>query len=187
MILRGLWKLAKGDRLGIIEFGNTNDAFYASLAPLIAFPLVGSANMALHGQWQLAIVSFLSRLCAVLVLPLVTFEAARILGREKLWLRAATALNWSFWIMLPVFIVAVVLFSIMAQSGLTQEVAFGASFTLAGLYLLWNRWFIMRIGLGLGIWQAVLVVALVSLAAGACTFLPLAFGFWPDTSQISTL
>ncbi|MDD2704863.1 MAG: hypothetical protein PHU07_05970 [Acidocella sp.] len=179
--------MAKGKRPGIIEFGNTKEAFYASLAPLIAFPLVGSGTTALHGDWQLAIVSFLSRLCAVLVLPLVTFEVARILGREKLWLRAATALNWSFWIMLPVFIIAALLFSIMAQAGMTQVAAFGVSFSLAGLYLLWNRWFILRTGLGLGIWQAVLVVVIVSIGAGACTFLPLAFGFWPDTSQIPSL
>jgi hypothetical protein len=186
MILRGLWNLAIGKRAGLVDFGNTKDAFYASLAPLIAFPLVGSGTMALHGDWQMAIISFLSRLCAVLVLPVVAFETARILGREKLWLRAATALNWAFWIMLPVFIAAALLFSILTQSGLWQEAAFGFSFSLAGLYLLWNRWFILRTALGLGTWQAVLAVLVAGVAAGACTMLPLAFGFWPSMAQATS-
>ena len=38
MILRGLLMLAKGDKAGLDEFGNSLEAFTASLAPLIASP-----------------------------------------------------------------------------------------------------------------------------------------------------
>ena len=43
MILRGLLLLARGGRAGMKEFDNSADALAASLAPLIAFPLVGAA------------------------------------------------------------------------------------------------------------------------------------------------
>jgi hypothetical protein len=187
MILRGLWQLASGKRPGITEFGGTIEAFYASIAPLIAFPLVGAGVTALHGDWRLALISLLSRVCAVLALPLVVYETARLLGREKLWLRTATALNWAFWIVLPVFMLVVLLFATLAQTGLDQNSAFGISFGLAALYMLWNRWFILRAGLGLGGWQAVLVVVVAGIAVGSCTLLPLAFGFWPDNVQLSSL
>jgi hypothetical protein len=49
MIMRGLWLLARGRRAGIAEFGNSTDALAASLAPLIAFPLVGAAVAGLQG------------------------------------------------------------------------------------------------------------------------------------------
>ena len=98
MILRGLLLLARGQKSGIKDFGNSADGFTASLAPLIAFPLVGAGISALGGQWQLAAIGLLSRLCAVLALPLITYEFARRTGREALWLRTATALDWSFWL-----------------------------------------------------------------------------------------
>ena len=56
MILRGLFLMARGAKSGIKEFDNSMDAFTASLAPLIAFPLVGAGVSALGGQWQLALI-----------------------------------------------------------------------------------------------------------------------------------
>ncbi len=73
MILRGLWRLAKGDAAGIKEFGGGLDNFYASLAPLIAFPLVGALVTAMQVDWRVAVLSFLARLCGVLVLPVLVY------------------------------------------------------------------------------------------------------------------
>ena len=38
----GIWQVARGRAEGLARFGSTTQAFLASLAPLIAFPLVGA-------------------------------------------------------------------------------------------------------------------------------------------------
>jgi hypothetical protein len=169
MILRGLLLLARGQKSGIKDFGNSADGFTASLAPLIAFPLVGAGISALGGQWQLAAIGLLSRLCAVLALPLITYEFARRTGREALWLRTATALDWSFWLLIPLLFVAAFAGALLVEAGLAMALAeYGALGFMAG-YLLWYHWFVVRTGLGLSVLQAVLLVALSSLVVAAFT------------------
>jgi hypothetical protein len=173
MILRGLWLLARGDKAGIKDFDNSENGFTASLAPLIAFPLVGAALSILAGAWQLAIIGFLSRLCAVLVLPLITHEFARRLGRESLWLRTATALDWSFWMLVPLLLLAAFAGAVMVEAGLPMQDGEYAALAIIGLYLLWYHWTIVRAGLGLSALQAVLLVALSSFAISLFTTGPL--------------
>ena len=173
MILRGLLLLAKGDKAGLNEFSNSLEAFTASLAPLIAFPLVGAGISIAGGQWQVAIIGFLSRLCAVLVLPVITYEFARRIGRETLWTRTATALNWSFWMVVPLIFVAAFAGALLVQTGLAMEnaayVALGAIFG----YLLWYRWLIIRGGLGLNKLQAAAFIIISSLAIGLFSIGPI--------------
>jgi hypothetical protein len=176
VIVRGLWRLAKGERAGILEFGAGVDNFSASIAPLIAFPLVGAVLVATQGDWKLAVVSFLSRFTGVLVLPWLTYEFARLFGREHLWLRTAVTLNWSFWVMPPVLVLAAVLGAVFETAGLSQGEAARVALALMVAYLLWFRWFTLRAGLGLNVWQAVLVVVVSSLAVGALTLLPFVLG-----------
>ncbi len=187
MILRGLWRLAKGDAAGIKEFGAGLDNFYASLAPLIAFPLVGALVTALQVDWRVAVVSFLARLCGVLVLPVLVYEFARFYGREPMWLRAATALNWSFWALLPVLLVGAFLGAILAQMGLPMRTAELATMGVMGAYLLWYRWFILRAGLGLNGWRAALIVLVSGTLIALFTVVPVALGLGPDPAQLSHL
>jgi hypothetical protein len=169
VILRGLFLMARGAKSGIKEFDNTMDAFTASLAPLIAFPLVGAGVSALGGQWQLALTGFLSHLCAVLALPLITHEFARRTGREALWLRTATALDWSFWLLVPLLFVAAVAGAILVQFGLPLVNAEYAAFGLMGGYLFWYHWFIVRTGLVLGRGQAAFLVAVTGIVIALFT------------------
>ncbi len=171
MILRGLFLLARGRKSGINEFSGAMDAFTASLAPLIAFPLVGAGISAMGGQWAFALLGLFSRICAVLALPVIVYEFALRTGREALWMRTATALNWSFWMLLPVLFVAAFIAAVMVQAGLPMAQAEVVVLGLAGIYLLWYHWFIMRVGLGLGAAPALglllfssLVIALFSAA-----------------------
>jgi hypothetical protein len=166
MIARGILLLARGSRAGIKEFGNTLDNFTASIAPLIAFPLVFSAMAAVAGQLQLGLLSFLSHLCAVLVLPVITHEFARRVGMEGYWLRAATALNWSFWMLIPALFVAAFIAAVMVEAGLGMVDGEYAAMAMIGLYFLWYHWFIVRAGLGLGVLGAMGFVALSSLCIG---------------------
>ena len=176
MIMRGLWRLARCERGGITEFGGELDHFYASLAPLIGIPLAGALVMALHGQWQQAVVGFLARLVAALVLPLAVFEFARLFNREKHWLRTATALNWSFWVLFPALLVAAFIGAILAQCGVPMTWAELITLGLVGLYLLWYRLFALAAGLGVKYWQAGLILIVSSAAMAAVTILPYIFG-----------
>ncbi len=176
MILRGIARLARGDAKGIEEFSGTPEAFSTSLAPLIAFPLAGAIITVMAGDWKMAIIGLLSRLCAVLALPVIVYEFARLYGRQAGWLRTATALNWCFWLVLPAILVAAFLGAFLVQLGLGMLDAQLAVLALAGLYLLWNRWFIFKAGLGLGGGQAALML-LASLAVTlALAALPWAAG-----------
>jgi hypothetical protein len=179
MIIRGLWRLAKCERAGIGEFGGTLDNFYASLAPLIAFPLVGAIASAMQGAWQLAIIGFLSRLAAVLVLPLCVYEFSRLFGREMFWLRTATVLNWSFWMLLPALLVASLVGGILAQCGLGMVRAELLTLVLVGLYLLWYRLFALSAGLGVHYGQAALIVLASSVAIACSVALPQLMGLVP--------
>lgn len=158
-------------------FGNSNDALNASLAPLIAFPLVGAARTAFLGQPVFAAVDFLSRLCAVLALPLITYEFARLAGREGEWRRTVAALNWSFWTIVPLLLIAALLGAMMMAAGMAETAAERVVVGLLIAYLLWYQWFISRAGLRLRVWQAVLLVALNVSAIVLLSATPLLIGY----------
>ena len=73
---------ARTKKAGLLLFGATREAFLASLAPLIAFPLVGGALMVLGGGGLEAFTDLLATLCALLAPPVLSFEVARFWGRR---------------------------------------------------------------------------------------------------------
>src|ERR1700744_2339459 len=93
-VVIGVLRVARGRADGMAQFGATRDAFLASLAPLIAFPLVGGVLMMLGGGGLDALTDLLATLCALLAPPVLSFEVARWWRREAEWLRFATAFNW---------------------------------------------------------------------------------------------
>lgn len=179
MILRGLWRLAKGERAGINDFGTSLEHFYASLAPLIGIPLAGALVVAMQGDWQTALLGFLSRLVAVLLLPVAVYEFARLFKRESLWMRTATALNWSFLMLFPAFAVAVFIGAVLVQFGLAMTAGELVTIALIGLYLLWYRLFALAAGLGLKYWQAGVILLVSSLALGLVMLAPAVLGYGP--------
>lgn len=158
MILPGIIKLAYGNAKGIDEFSDAPESFAASLAPLIAFPLVGAVITGSSGSWKLALLAFVSRLCAVLVLPAIIYEFSRLYKRQGQWVRTATALNWCYWLVLPAIMVAAVLGSVAVQFGVPMPHAEIAVLAAAGFYLLWNRWFVLKTGLKLNGWRVVPII-----------------------------
>lgn len=176
MILPGIAKLACGKAKGIDEFSGSMEAFTASLAPLIAFPLVGAVVTALAGNWKLATLGFLSRLCAVLVLPVVVYEFSRLFKRQEQWVRTATALNWCFWLVLPAVLLAAIIGSIAAQAGLPIQRVEVAVLAGVGLYLLWNRWFVLKSGLRISGWGAALILLASLVVMAVLSVLPLFIG-----------
>ena len=180
MIMRGLWRLAKGERAGIADFGGDLDHFYASLAPLIGIPLAGALVMAMHGAWREALVGFLARLVGVLLLPLLVYEFSRLFKREKFWLRTATALNWSFWVLFPALIVAAFIGALLSQFGVAMDQAEMITLGLVGVYLLWYRLFALRAGLGLSYWRAGVILFVSSGLLAVVTVLPYLLGLGPQ-------
>ena len=171
-VLRGIWLLAIGRAAGMREFGNTPDALTASLAPLIAFPLVGALLVAANGQPVLAALNLLSRVCGVLALPVITHAYAKLVGREPFWLCTATALNWAFWIVVPLLLVAATLGAVLMTAGIGQIRAEEIVIVLLGAYMLWLHWFTVRAGLGISGWLAAGLVIVSNCVIGALTFGP---------------
>ena len=97
----GILRIARGRADGIDCFGSSAQAFLSSLAPLIAFPLVGAVLAMFTEGPRRALTGLAMTLCALLTPAVVSYELARFWQRTDAWLRFATAFNWCEWI-LPV-------------------------------------------------------------------------------------
>jgi hypothetical protein len=157
-IVLGVVRLARGRADGFQQFAATREAFLASLAPLVAFPLVGGTLMVLGGGGLAALSDLLATICALVAPPVLSFEIARLWGRQQSWLRFATAFNWCQWA-IPVLGSALLLFlGMLIVLGLPRSLA--RALVVLGLvsYGLWLHWFLARHGLGLSRLRALLLV-----------------------------
>ena len=93
-IFRGIVRLVQFNGEGLLEFGDTPQAFVNSLAPLLAFPLVAGARTLLIGSPRLAVADILTSAIALLAPPVISHLFASLWHRESLWLRYAVAFNW---------------------------------------------------------------------------------------------
>ncbi len=162
-VLLGVVRLARGRADGMQQFGATRDGFLASLAPLVAFPLVGGVLMALSGDGLAGITDFLATLCALLAPPVLSFEVARLWGRETAWLRFATAFNWCQWAIPLVGSALLLALGVLMALGLPRRIASALAVLALAAYGLWLHWFIARHGLALSRGRAALMVLGVNL------------------------
>lgn len=166
-VLRGFAYLARFRREGFAYFAGTNVAMLNSLAPLIAFPLVGGALMLLRGGGIGAASDLLATVVALLAPLLIAHALAGRWGREDAWLRYAAAFNWCQWALpAAAVLLLVVLGIVMRVTGMSQNVA--AVAFLAGLvgYGLALHYFLARHGLGLSAGRSVACVAAMNLGTG---------------------
>ena len=179
-ILRAVMRCARGRAEGLALFDASVRGFTSSLAPLIAFPLVGAAIGAARQGVPASAVQLAATLCGVLAPPVISHAAARALGREERWLRYAVAYNWCQWVMPPLIAAAAIAAAVLA--GALGAAQVGAEQVVAGtvasliLYWLWLHWFLVRRGLGLSRGRAALVVLAVNGATGAIVTLPQMIG-----------
>lgn len=163
-VLVGIVRVARGRPDGLAQFSATRDAFLASLAPLIAFPLVGGLLMLLGGGGLDALTDLLATLCALLAPPVLSFEVARLWHREDAWLRFATALNWCQWVIPIVGSLFLLVFGLLSTAGLPAAIARdGIVLGVVG-YGLWLHCFLARHALDLSWPRAGLMVLGVNLA-----------------------
>jgi len=162
-ILFGIFRVATGRADGFAQFGDTREAFLGSLAPLIAFPLVGSLLMLSQGDGLGAVSDLLATFCAMLAPLALTYEAARLWGRGVLWLRFAVAFNWCQWAIPVLAMLLVVVAGMLLALGIPSDVALLLVVMALGGYGLWLHWFLARRGLGLSAGRAVLLVVAINL------------------------
>lgn len=168
----GAAQLALGRAAGIARFGNTSMAFLASLAPLIAFPLVGAALASVRVGPVQAATMLLLTVVAQLAPAVLSNVLAERWDRGSNWLRYATAFNWCQWT-IPV---VVVLFSLMLELAEAGGLSEGAANTLLVLGLaafgIFLHWVIARHGLALQAGRALLLVVLVNSGTAALVLGP---------------
>ena len=157
-IVLGVMRLARGRADGFLQFGATREAFLASLAPLVAFPLVGGVLLLLGGGGLTALADLLATICALVAPPVLTYEVARLWGRQAAWLRFATAFNWCQWAIPVLGSILLLLLGMMITLGLPRSLA--RMLVVFGLvaYGLWLHWFLARHGLGLSRLRAAILV-----------------------------
>lgn len=160
----GVALLATGRGRGIERFGRTPQAFLASLAPLLAFPLVGAGLLALSGRPGAALLAVLWTLVTQLAPPVVSHALAVRWGREELWLRYATAFNWCQWAIPVAGFLLVSVIQVGGGGRLSEEDL--AQWLILGFaaYGLWLHWVLARNGLALGRGRAVGAVLLINAA-----------------------
>lgn len=161
-IIRGLLLLGTGRAQGFECFDAGRDAFLAGLAPQIGFLLVLAALLLAQHPTVPALCLVLLLFCAVLLPPVISQAMARLWGRGERWQRYATASVWSIWLILPAYLPAVLLASILPQMGASHAVASQAFVLLLGGYMLWLQWFMAWKGLAISrLKAAATVVALM--------------------------
>ncbi|MCB8880268.1 hypothetical protein ACELLULO517_08495 [Acidisoma cellulosilytica] len=162
-ILRGIFLICRGKAGGLTEIGSGPEAFLSSLAPMIAFPLVGCALMAMQGRVQDGMTDFLASLVAILAPPVLSFSLVKRWGREAGWYRFATAFNWCQWVLPVLGAALVILAGILVQAGLPlRPIVIVLCCLLLG-YAFWLHWFLARHALALSVGRAILLVVIINM------------------------
>jgi hypothetical protein len=179
-IALGILQLALLQAEGIGQFGDSRPAFLASLVPLIAFPLVGGLLGLLSGAGLAELAALLGALVGLLAPPVLSEAMARRFGRQREWLRYATAFNWSRWAMLLAFCGALALMSILATLGLGSRTAVTLGLLAVAAYGVVLEWFVARVGLRLVWWRAAVLVLVVEVGAALLFLTPRLLAAWQD-------
>jgi len=169
-VMIGVARLARGRADGITLFPSTVAGFLTSLAPLIAFPLVGGLMAVVQGDARKGVADVLATVSALLAPAVISHAFARRWGREELWLRFATAFNWCQWA-LP--LMAMILLMVMGLiGGMASRTAAVATVLGLAAYALWLHWFLVSHGLLLGMARSALVVICMNLGTAAVILMP---------------
>jgi hypothetical protein len=171
-VMLGIFRTARGRADGIGCFGSTSQSFLASLAPLIAFPLVGAALGLFTEGPRRALTGLAMTVCALLTPAVLSYELARVWGRTDAWLRFATAFNWCEWALPVIACLVMVPLSVAIDAGLGETAASTILVGCLGAYGLWLHWFLARKALSLSGRRAVVLVLVVNLGTVAAVMGP---------------
>lgn len=170
--LLGMLRLARGRVDGLELFGDTPQAFLASLAPALGFQIVGALLMLDTAGPVRALGAFLATLVLQLAPAVLSHALARAWGRDARWVRYATAFNWCQWALLLALMALVVVLQAALLLGLPEDAADAALVFGMGAYGLWLNWLLARHGLDLSRSRAALLVGLTNLGTAMLAFGP---------------
>ena len=162
-ILRGIVLLCRGRVAGFAEMGAGPEAFLSSLAPLIAFPLVGCLLMVAQGKIEDGVSDLLATLIALLAPPVISHWLASRWGQEERWFRFATAINWCQWALPLLGALLVLVAGFMVQAGVPMKTTVILLCCVLLAYAFWLQWFLARRGLDLSGLRAAALVLIVNL------------------------
>jgi hypothetical protein len=172
-ILTGILRLARFKPDGFVAFSATPQALLNSLAPLVAFPLVGGLSELAQGHMVTALSDFLATLVALLTPLVVTEFLSRKWGCGDRWLRFAVASNWCQWALpLAVVVMALALW-LLARLGVSLGSGIVGACIIALMgYGIALHWFLARFGLGVSRGRATLLVLAADLTTGILVLAP---------------
>ena len=171
-VLVGIMRIARGRADGVAYFGASPQSYLSSLAPLIAFPLVGAVLAIFSDGPRRALTDLAMMLCALLTPAVVSHELARMWKRDDAWARFATAFNWCEWILPVLACLLMIPLSVGIALGMNANAAGGLLVGCLGLYGLWLHWFLARNALALSGFRAVVLVVLVNLGTALAVMGP---------------
>jgi hypothetical protein len=162
-ILRGMFLLARGHAVGLNCFRDTPRAFLISLAPGFGILTGIVTDRLMNGAAADAVREIPGTLCMLLAPSVLSYELARLWGRDAFWHRYIVAFNWCQWL-LSFIGFALISAIVGAPLGEAQRQAVSQVLLicLAG-YALWLNWFIARYGLALTVSRAIGLVLAVNL------------------------
>lgn len=172
-ILHGIVRLARLRSDGFSAFAASTQALLNSIAPLLAFPLVGGLIEIANGQLAMAMTDMLSTVIALLT-PLVVSEfLATRWGRHDHWMRYAVASTWSQWTLPMLLMVMVLCLWTLASVGFPiGNGIVGICVLGLVIYGIALHWFLARAGLGLSRGKATLLVLTADLMTGVLVLAP---------------
>ncbi len=171
-VLVGVLRIARGRADGIACFDGSSQSFLTSLAPLLAFPLVGAGMTILTEGPRRALTGLAMTICALLAPSVFSFELARLWKRTDRWGQFATAFNWCEWILPVVACLMMVPLSVAISSGLSEKAAGYLLVVCLSLYGLWLHWFLARTAFSLSVFRAIVMVVLVNAGTAAVVIGP---------------
>lgn len=170
-VLLGIARVARGRKDGLLQFGDTAQAVLGSLAPLVAFLLVGAVLGLVSGSR--GTVEYMAVASVILLAPLVvTFEFARVWGRPNQWFRFAAAFCWCQWAGPMVLLAVTLLMLVLVLGGFTDTGAMSVGLACLVIYGLWLNWFLVRHALGVTALRALLVVVCTNIVTTGLVMLP---------------
>ena len=175
-IFRGIIRLMQFNGQGLLEFGDTAQAFFNSLAPLLAFPLLGAGIALIGGAPYRAATSFLVALVLLLAPPVLSHLLAVLWRRETLWPRFAVAFNWCA---SAIFFIGLILVRILAGQAAvdpghwnSRTLLFWMAFNLYWAVL---TGFLTRRGLRVSTVRAIVMVVFVNFGTILLVAAPIAW------------
>ena len=171
-VLRGVSLIARGRATGLNCFRDTPQAFFFSLAPGLGVMAAAVVEALAEGDGASAMAEIPGTLCMLLAPAVLSYEMARLWGREAFWNRYIVAFNWCQWL-LPLMVFALLVCLSLAQvAGVDPQGVMPLLVVCLAGYAMWLNWFLARHGLALSSWRAAGLVLAVNAGTAAIVFGP---------------